>query len=312
MKKILSVFIAVLLMIAQIPVLSDTPVTIYLDGKILETSTQPTNVSGSIMVPFRPIFEALGMEINWSEAHQKVVAQKDDKTVILSIGSDKMLVNTDIITIPVAPFIENGSTLVPVRAVCEAMQCTVEWDDANKKVILKTKDYVEPEPGTQPDTQVGSDGAQEKPDVNTNPYNPVIDNGPAYINKINDNLAKDLMNLINAKRAELGIATLTIDKDVCAVALAHSKDMAEYGYFSHTSHSGTNPFDRLDADGVKYDAAAENLASGFLTAQEVLDSWLNSTSHKDIILSNEFTHIGVGYYAGGQNGTYWTLMLIKR
>jgi len=39
---------------------------------------------------------------------------------------------------------------------------------------------------------------------------------------------------------------------------------------------------------------------------------MNSSAHKDIILSSEFSHIGVGYYAGGQNGTYWTLVLIKK
>jgi len=312
MKKILSILIALLLFVSQIPALSDTPVTISLNGETLQTSVEPTNVEGNIMVPFRPIFEALGMEINWSEVHQKVIAQKDEKTIILSIGSDKMLVNTDVITIPVAPFIQDGSTVVPVRAVCEAMDCTVEWDDATKKVVLKTKDYVEPAPGTQPDAEAGSDASPVTPEVNVPQFSPVIDNGPAYINKINDNLAKDLMNLINAKRAEFGIPSLTIDKDVCAVALAHSTDMAGYGYFSHVSPSGSNPFDRLDAYGITYAAAAETLASGFLTAQEVLDSWMNSSAHKDIILSSEFSHIGVGYYAGGQNGTYWTLVLIKK
>jgi len=70
--------------------------------------------------------------------------------------------------------------------------------------------------------------------------------------------------------------------------------------------------ERLEMAGIYFTSAGENLASGFLSAEDVVESWMNSTSHKENILNFEFTHIGVGYYAGGSNGTYWTLVLIAR
>lgn len=298
MKKLISVLIVLILAFSSVAVLADADITVTLDGAALETPVSPMIVNDSTMVPFRVIFEALKMDVNWSEALQKVYAMNDEKTIILTISSDKMIVNTEIKTLPAAPFISNGHTLVPVRAISEAMDCTVNWDGENRKVILKTAGYVEPETPPAPD--------------NNPSYTPVIDEQPAYINKNNAELGNEAVELINAQRAEYGLSPLTVDDNVTEVALAHSMDMAKYDYIDHTSPEGLSPFDRLDMAGIYYMSAAENIGSGFLTAEDVVKSWMNSPAHKENILNAEFTHIGVGYYAGGSNGTYWTLMLLAR
>lgn len=294
MKKLISVLLAAILSVSATAAFAAGDITITLDGAPLDSPVSPMIVNDSTMVPFRVIFEALGMEVNWSEALQKVYAMNDEKTIILTIGFDKMLVNTDMQTIPAAPFISNGHTLVPVRAISEAMDCTVDWDSENRKVILKTEGYVEP---AQPDEPS---------------FTPVIDDTPAYIDKNNSELGIEVIELINARRSDYGLDTLTADDNITEIALAHSKDMAEYDYIDHTSPAGLSPFDRLDFAGIYYMSAAENIGSGFLTAEDVVNSWMNSPAHRENILNPEFTHIGVGYYAGGSNGTYWTLMLIER
>ncbi len=303
MKKTLCVVIALILTLSALPVFSLDPITITLDGKLLQTPVEPMIVNDSTMVPFRVIFEALKMDVNWSDTLKKVYAMNDEKTVILTIGSDKMLVNTELKTLPATPFISNGHTLVPVRAISEAMGCDVDWDGEKRRVILKTEGYVEPE--TPSDTNPGEPSEE-------NPFTPVIDDSPAYVNKNNEALASELIELINETRAEYGLNALVSDENISAIALAHSIDMAEYDYIDHISPTGVGPFDRLDTEGIYYMSAAENIASGFLTAQKVLESWMNSASHRQNILNGDFTHIGVGYHAGGSNGTYWTLMLIGR
>jgi hypothetical protein len=40
------------------------------------------------------------------------------------------------ITLNTAPYIENGTTLVPVRFVSEALGATVSWDGASKTVTI--------------------------------------------------------------------------------------------------------------------------------------------------------------------------------
>ena len=117
--------------------------------------------------------------------------------------------------------------------------------------------------------------------------------------------------MINAERKKLGIAELSYDETLSTVALSHSTDMAKRDYIDHTDPDGVGPFDRIDKASVNYVAAAENIASGFSTAAKVVESWLNSPKHSANILNAEFNKIGVGYFAGGSNGTYWTVILIS-
>ena len=170
----------------------------------------------------------------------------------------------------------------------------------NRCIVIKTAGYTEPDVPNVP----------LPPTSQAPSFNPVIDETPAYINKNNSELAVKLAELINDKRAAEGLAALEYNSALEEVALSHSIDMATNDYISHESPLGLSPFDRLEFANIYYTSAAENLASGFLTAEDVLNSWMNSASHRDNILNFEFTQIGVGYYYGGSNGTYWTLLLI--
>ena len=74
-----------------------------------------------------------------------------------------------------------------------------------------------------------------------------------------------------------------------------STDMASKGYFSHTSPTYGSPFDQMKANGVTYKSAAENIAMGQRTAEEVVRGWMESPGHRQNILTLDFTHIGIGY-----------------
>ncbi|MDO5725643.1 MAG: stalk domain-containing protein [Tissierellia bacterium] len=56
-----------------------------------------------------------------------------DKTVLRTIGTDKSQINMD-----VAPFIENGRTMVPIRFVAEALGYKVSWDRVSREATLKS------------------------------------------------------------------------------------------------------------------------------------------------------------------------------
>lgn len=78
------------------------------------------------------------------------------------------------------------------------------------------------------------------------------------------------------------------------MAQAHSQDMADRGYFSHTNPEGQSPFDRLRAAGIDFSSAGENIASGPTTAQAVFDLWMGSSGHRANIERCAYTHHGVG------------------
>lgn len=119
--------------------------------------------------------------------------------------------------------------------------------------------------------------------------------------------AKQVLDLVNMERSKKGLSPLTLDASLNAVALAHSKDMANRNYFSHSSPEGKRMSDRLKAAGISYSAAGENIAAGQKTPEQVVKSWMNSEGHRKNILNASFKKMGLGYYkVQGGYGTYWT------
>jgi uncharacterized protein YkwD len=114
-----------------------------------------------------------------------------------------------------------------------------------------------------------------------------------------------VLRLVNVERANAGCAAVTVNPVLAEVARAHSQDMADNAYFSHTSLDGRSPWDRLEAAGYS-DGSGENIAAGQSTAQSVMASWMNSAGHKANILNCDSTTMGVGIGHGGPYGIYWT------
>ncbi len=112
--------------------------------------------------------------------------------------------------------------------------------------------------------------------------------------------------LVNAHRASVGCAALAWNGSVGDVAQAHSDDMVDRDFFSHTNPDGLSPFDRLASAGVSFTAAAENIAYGYPTAQAVLQGWLDSPGHRANIENCALTEHGVGV-----TEAHWTHLFIR-
>lgn len=122
-------------------------------------------------------------------------------------------------------------------------------------------------------------------------------------------IEQEVLNLTNSERQKAGLAPLAIDEKLMNSAREKSKDMSANRYFSHTSPTYGSPFDQMKTFGVTYRSAAENIASGQRSAEEVVRAWMNSPGHRQNILTANFTHIGIGYDA---NGNYWTQQFIQK
>ncbi|WP_456276166.1 CAP domain-containing protein [Bacillus sp. AK128] len=118
-----------------------------------------------------------------------------------------------------------------------------------------------------------------------------------------------VIELTNAERRKNGLKDLAADTSLSNVAREKSTDMQKNNYFSHTSPTYGSPFDMMRDFGVTYNTAGENIAQGQRSPEEVVQAWMNSEGHRKNILSDKFTHIGVGYQ---QNGHHWTQMFVGR
>ncbi|MGY4691223.1 CAP domain-containing protein [Salibacterium sp. K-3] len=123
---------------------------------------------------------------------------------------------------------------------------------------------------------------------------------------------QQVIELTNQEREAAGLEPLQPYSELSDVARDKSEDMRDAGYFSHNSPNYGSPFDMMDSYGIDYRGAGENIAAGQRTPEQVVEGWMNSEGHRENIMNEDFTHIGVGHAEGGSHGHYWTQMFVTK
>ncbi|TFJ94538.1 CAP domain-containing protein [Lentibacillus salicampi] len=114
--------------------------------------------------------------------------------------------------------------------------------------------------------------------------------------RIEEGAEQQIFHISNVLRNQHGKSDLSWDDSISEVAYLHSKDMAKNNYFSHYGQNGVGLKERLAAKDVFYQAAGENIAAQYPDALAAIHGWLNSEGHREALLNNDFTHLGVGVY----------------
>ena len=113
-------------------------ITVTYDGENISFDVQPKIVDDRVMVPMRTIFETFGAKVKWDSDTQTITAKKKSKTIQMTIGSSDMTKNDETYSFDVSPIIEDGRTLVPIRAISDMLGLDVEWNEKNNTVIITT------------------------------------------------------------------------------------------------------------------------------------------------------------------------------
>jgi len=119
-------------------------------------------------------------------------------------------------------------------------------------------------------------------------------------------IRNDIFNLINNERQSRGYTLLSCDPTLSNIAQAHAEDMYRRNYFSHVSPDGKTHNDRISEGGSPFTYVGENIAMGQNSGRAVVNTWMNSPPHRENILREEFTTMGIGAY-----GKYYVLLLAK-
>ena len=145
MKKYIITLIVCIALVSSITALATDEITVTVNGEVLETPIAPQLVNDRTMLPMRAIFEKLGAQVTWFESDQIIFATKGNSLITLQIGTPTMSVQTtdcsanNIVTLDTAPYIDGDYTLVPVRAIAEALSAQVDWSDETQTVSISTK-----------------------------------------------------------------------------------------------------------------------------------------------------------------------------
>jgi uncharacterized protein YkwD len=131
-------------------------------------------------------------------------------------------------------------------------------------------------------------------------------------------IAARVLELVNAARAHArrcgahsfaAAAPLRRNALLELAALAYAQDMARYGYMDHTGRDGSSPQQRIGAAGYSWVEAGENLASGVMSADAVVDGWLHSPGHCANLMEPAYSEMGVAFAVNARDaaGIYWAL-----
>jgi len=121
--------------------IASTNVKVYFNGKLMEFGTSandpaPYIKEGRTLIPFRRIFEALGMDVGWDPVLRMVTAKGNGIEMTLYIGGKIAIVNGEEKELDVPAEITDDRTFVPLRFVSENCGAVVAWDDSTKSVYI--------------------------------------------------------------------------------------------------------------------------------------------------------------------------------
>ena len=136
-----------------VPVMAEEDIKVLLNDTALSFDVRPQIINDRVMVPMRAIFEALDCEVRWDPSILTASAtSRDGIKVIFTLWNSTMRIvrgevlddrgniithgTTERVELYAPPQIVDGRTLVPVRAISEAVDAEVNWDGYIRSVII--------------------------------------------------------------------------------------------------------------------------------------------------------------------------------
>lgn len=163
-KKILSVILAAACLVTTMTGVfaNEKSPKVYLNDRIIHFDDQEPVIlaeEGRTFVPVRGVFEAMGAKVSWDdETKTATINSKDNITRVVITNNNKVMTvytftsimgaDKEEIILDAEPRIINDRTMVPLRAISEALDADIAWDETAYAISIDTID----------ETQNGSTG----------------------------------------------------------------------------------------------------------------------------------------------------------
>lgn len=118
-----------------------------------------------------------------------------------------------------------------------------------------------------------------------------------------------ILDLVNAHRKSMNLSELNTMNLVSSVADDHTNYMIQNGMVSHDNFAQRATTLQNNANANK---VGENVAYGYGTAEGVVNGWLNSPGHKEIIETEDYTHFGISTEKDSSGRNYFTHIFIEK
>lgn len=115
---------------------ANNEIKLWIDGNYVESDVAPFIEESRTLVPLRVISENLGLDVKWlPEEKQVIISQGEDYFVFL-IGENFYSKGDLKMEMDAAPKIVADRTFVPIRVIAELFNKEVNWDNANRTVVI--------------------------------------------------------------------------------------------------------------------------------------------------------------------------------
>ncbi|WP_409433637.1 CAP domain-containing protein [Litorimonas sp. RW-G-Af-16] len=119
------------------------------------------------------------------------------------------------------------------------------------------------------------------------------------------------VNDLNDYRAQYGLGPVVLNTKLNIASEVHASDLAQAGIISHTGTDGSGHGDRVQRAGYYFSIAAENVATGQKSWNDVFKAWQKSPGHNENLLRDDVTEFGIAlvYEPTTTYSTYWAMLV---
>ncbi len=119
---------------------------------------------------------------------------------------------------------------------------------------------------------------------------------------------EQLLLYVNEARRQFDLPPLKESTQLSTAAQKHADDMAAAQHTQHIGTDGSSPAERQLFYGYLQGYSGEATAWGFEDPRQAVEFWVNSPSHRSIVLNRYATEVGLGYTVdyGSPSVWYWT------
>jgi len=121
--------------------------------------------------------------------------------------------------------------------------------------------------------------------------------------------SSDLLAMTNQKRQENGLGPLSMNDQLASAADQKANHMFANNYWAHIAPDGTTPWFFIKNSGYEYLYAGENLARGFTSSIDVINAWMTSPTHRENMLSKNYSDVGFAIKEGSLTGSDTVLVV---
>lgn len=115
---------------------AQSEIKVIIEGEQLSMETAPLLKNDTTLVPFRAIFEKLGLKVEWEPKTKKITAEDKLNKLELQLNVKTAKVNGQARSLDVAPELTGDHTMVPLRFVSEALGKRVIWKQDEQAVYI--------------------------------------------------------------------------------------------------------------------------------------------------------------------------------